>query len=579
MKTTSSWKDLMEREIGGGGGGVVVVDEGGIAKRFSIKYRDEAIFGLYTPFFVCLASGNLESDAFLHFISQDVHFLKAFARAYELAEDCADDDDDRCAIRKLRKRVLKKLQMHDTLVREWGFESPGESNCQNATSKYTDFLIATASGKVEGERFSGKIATPFEKTKVAAYTFGAVAPCMRLVVFIGNEIQAILDPDDSSHLYKRWIDHYSSEDFEAAALQTEDIVDKLSVSLTGEELEVIEKLYHQAVKLEVEFFASQSISQPTVVPLSRITHDISERYLSIFCDFDLTCTAFDSAAILAEIAIVTAPKEDLDGHESQLARMSSGDLRKTWNVLSTQYTEEFDQCVKSIISSQKVDKFDYEGLQKALEQLADFEKKENARVVQSRVLKGLNIEDIKHAGQRLILHDGCRRFFQRIVKDEILKTDVHVLSYCWCGDFIRSAFSSGDLNVLNVHSNELACEKSVTTGEIVKKMESPSEKLQAFNNILKNCNREGKHFKIYIGGSVGDLLCLLEADIGIVIGSSSSLRKLGDQFGVKFVPLFSGLVRRQRELSEGRSSDWKPLSGILYTVSSWAEIEAFILGL
>lgn len=132
---------------------------------------------------------------------------------------------------------------------------------------------------------------------------------------------------------------------------------------------------------------------------------------------------------------------------------------------------------------------------------------------------------------------------------------------------------------MNVHSNELACEKSVTTGEIVKKMESPSEKLQAFNNILKNCNREGKHFKIYIGGSVGDLLCLLEADIGIVIGSSSSLRKLGDQFGVKFVPLFSGLVRRQRELSEGRSSDWKPLSGILYTVSSWAEIEAFILGL
>lgn len=36
---------------------------------------------------------------------------------FELAEDCADDDDDRSAIRKLRKRVVKKLQMHDTLVR------------------------------------------------------------------------------------------------------------------------------------------------------------------------------------------------------------------------------------------------------------------------------------------------------------------------------------------------------------------------------------------------------------------------------------------------------------------------------
>lgn len=89
--------------------------------------------------------------------------------------------------------------------------------------------------------------------------------------------------------------------------------------------------------------------------------------------------------------------------------------------------------------------FDYGSMRKALEQLADFEKKENSKVVQSGVLKGLNLEDIKLAGQRLILQDGCRRFFQKVVKNENLKTDVHVLSYCWCGDLIRSAFSSGIL--------------------------------------------------------------------------------------------------------------------------------------
>lgn len=99
-------------------------------------------------------------------------------------------------------------------IQEWGFELPSESICNNATTKCTDFLLATASGKVEGERVSGKIVTPFEKTKVAAYTFGAVAPTMRLFAFIGSEIQAVLDHDDSSNTYKRWIDHYSSEDFE-----------------------------------------------------------------------------------------------------------------------------------------------------------------------------------------------------------------------------------------------------------------------------------------------------------------------------------------------------------------------------
>lgn len=66
----------------GGAGVTVVVDEGGIAKRFSIKVRDESMFALYSPFFVCLSSGALDSETFLRCISQDVHVLKAYARAY-----------------------------------------------------------------------------------------------------------------------------------------------------------------------------------------------------------------------------------------------------------------------------------------------------------------------------------------------------------------------------------------------------------------------------------------------------------------------------------------------------------------
>jgi len=87
-----------------------------------------------------------------------------------------------------------------------------------------------------------------------------------------------------------------------------------------------------------------------------------------------------------------------------------------------------------------------------------------------------------------------------------------------------------------------------------------------------------KDLTVYIGDSVGDLLCLLEADVGIVLGSSSSLRRIGSHFGVSFIPLFPGVVKKQKECVEGSSSSWKGLSGILYTVSSWAEIHDFILG-
>ncbi|CBI37195.3 unnamed protein product, partial [Vitis vinifera] len=518
-----------------------VVDEEGIARKFWIKFRNDSVVAMYTPFLVCLASGKLDSEAFLHCISQDVHFLKAFSQAYEIADDCADDDEDKDAIRKMRKLVIEALRMRDDAVRDWGFDLPKEIPYNSATSKYTDFLLATASGKT---------ATPFEKTKVAAYTLAAIAPYMRFYAFISNEIQTLLDPNDGSHKYKKWIDSYSSQSFEASALQNEDLLDKLSISLTGEELEILEKVYHQATKLEVDFFYAQPVVQQTIVPLCRV-HDHAKYHLTVFCDFDMTCTPIDSSALLAEIAIVTAPKIDLNASETQLVRMSSTDLKNTWGVLSTQYTEELEKCMESIVPSETVEKFNYEGLCKALEQLSDFEKRANSRVVQSGVLKGLNLEDIKRAGQGLILQDGCTGFFQKILKNDNLKADVNVLSYCWCGDFIKSAFSSGDLGVVRVYSNELAYEESISTGEIIKKMESAMEKLQAFKDILKEgCSNDMEHLTVYIGGSIGDLLCLLEADIGIVIGSSLNLRRLGDQFGVSFVPLFSGLVKKQQQLIE-----------------------------
>ncbi|KAK2988619.1 hypothetical protein RJ640_026434 [Escallonia rubra] len=628
--------------------------EEGNARRFWIKSRKESILALYTPFVVCLASGGLRLDAFQHYVAQDAYFLKAFAQAYELAGECADDDDAKVAIGDLRKSVLEELKMHNSFVQEWGSDL-AEENALNSTVKYTDFLLATASGKVEGVKGPGKLATPFERTKIAAYTLGAMTPCMRLYAFIGKEIQALLDTNDSSHLYNKWIENYSSESFQASALQNEDLLDKLSVSLTGEELDIIEKLYHQAMRLEIEFFLAQPLTQQTVVPLLK-EHNPEEHHLMIFSDFDLTCTVVDSSAILAEIAIVTAPKSEQNVLENQIARMPSADLRNSWGVLSGQYTEEYEQCIESILLTEKAESFYYDGLSKALEELSEFEKRANARVIESEVLKGLNFEDIKRAGERLILQDGCTGFFQSIINNENLNANVHVLSYCWCGDLIRSALSSGKasrsrrfeschsnpssrkeelhtfcgrqawkhesetlpkdtstkekvrrnlavfresepalfsvdiffihtlllnraggLHALNVHANEFTYEGSLSTGEIIKKVESPIDKVRAFSELQQSTN-DRKNVTVYIGDSVGDLLCLLKADVGIVVGSSSSLRRVGSHFGVSFVPLFPGLVQKQKECVDGSSSNWRGLSGILYTVSSWAEIHAFILG-
>ncbi|XP_047973220.1 bifunctional TH2 protein, mitochondrial isoform X2 [Salvia hispanica] len=494
-----------------------------------------------------------------------------------MAEECADDDDAKLGIAELRKNVLKELKMHDSSGDVWGFSLPKDITPNAATVKYTDFLLATASGKVDGIKAPGKLATPFEKTKLAAYTIGAMTPCMRLYAFLGKELQTLVDPNEGVHPYQKWIDNYSSDAFQAAALQTEDLLETLSVSLTGEELDIIEKLYFHAMKLEIEFFLAQPLAQKIVVPLSK-EHNPTEKCLVLFSDFDLTCTVVDSSAILAEIAIITAPKSDQNQSGTQLARMSSVDLRNTWGELSKDYTEEYEQCIDSILHSDKEDKFNYLGLRAALENLSDFEKKANLRVIESGVLKGINADDIKRAGGRLILHDGCTNFFQNAVRNEKLNKNINILSYCWCADLIRSAFSSVGLEDGTIHANELVFKDSISTGEIVKKIESPIDKVQVFTKILQNSCNDKQTLTIYIGDSVGDLLCLLEADVGIVIGSSASLRRVGNHFGVSFVPLFPALVAKQKQATDESMPGWKGLSGVLYTVTSWTEIHSFILG-
>lgn len=554
-----------------------VADEAGLARRLWAKFKKDTALAQYNSFVVALAAGTLKMESFKQYMTQDAYFLKAFAQAYEMAEDCADDDDDKSSISELRKATEEELNLHNSLAEDCDVEFAKECSPNTATVKYTEFLLATAAGKVEGGKGASRSVTPFEKTKIAAYTVGAMTPCMRLYAFLGQEIAKALEPDCSNHPYKQWIETYSSAKFEASALQTEELLDKLAISLTGEELEVLGRLYHHALKLERDFFSAQPLSQRTLVPLLKPGDSASRRF-TIVSDFDLSCTLLDSSAVLAEIAILTTLKTEQNGAENPSDRKSSSELRNTWDALSSQYSKEFEECLRKILPPEEVDIFDYEGLHQSLEQLSQFEMEANSKVVQSGVLEGINIDDIKKAGERLAFQDGCANFFEQILtKMDDLNVGVHIISVCWSGDIIRAAFSSSGLDGLQIHSNELTFVESVSTGGIDRRVESPVDKLKIFNNICSSKDQDTELISIYIGDSLGDLLCLLQADIGIVIGKSLTLRSVGKRFGISFVPLFTGLLKQESANVEG-SISWTKQSGILYTVSSWSELHAFILG-
>lgn len=138
---------------------------------------------------------------------------------------------------------------------------------------------------------------------------------------------------------------------QAAASTVEDLLDKLSISLTSGELEIVEKLYFQALKLELEFISAQPIIQPSIVPVSQVQVPAKSN-LKVFCDFDMTCSAFDSSALLAEMAIMTARKAYLNECETQPSQVITSDLSAAWGSLSSKYIEEYEQCIDSIIPTE-----------------------------------------------------------------------------------------------------------------------------------------------------------------------------------------------------------------------------------
>lgn len=106
--------------------------------------------------------------------------------------------------------------LREQVMQEWGIDPNKEIIPNPATLKYTEFLLATADGKIGGGKGAGKIVTPFEKTKVAAYTVGAMTPRIRLFAFLGKELQFHMQYEGNGHPYKKWVDTYSSASFEVS---------------------------------------------------------------------------------------------------------------------------------------------------------------------------------------------------------------------------------------------------------------------------------------------------------------------------------------------------------------------------
>jgi len=188
--------------------------------------RDTADACLAHPFVQGIASGDLSRERFRVYVAQDAYFLEAFARAYALALAKSPDREGIAVFKDLLVGVFEELTLHEAYAARWGVSLKAEP--RPSTSAYCDFLLRTASLEPVGH--------------IAA----AMAPCMRLYAFLGQQLMPKLNPESP---YREWVETYSSHDVETLASRLEGLLDRF-----GGEPARLKQLYRHAMELELAFF-------------------------------------------------------------------------------------------------------------------------------------------------------------------------------------------------------------------------------------------------------------------------------------------------------------------------------------
>ena len=121
-----------------------------------------------------------------------------------------------------------------------------------------------------------------------------------------------------------------------------------------------------------------------------------------------------------------------------------------------------------------------------------------------------------------------------------------------------------------VVANDLEMESHVSTGKITWRVQNALHKERELVKLLSKAKERGEQqFCVFVGDSLTDLLALIHADVGIIIGNNASLTRIMKLYGVATRPLTELVMPCIETTSESALM-------MVYTVKSWEEIETFL---
>jgi thiaminase (transcriptional activator TenA) len=188
------------------------------------------------PFLTGLADGTLARESFRHYIVQDAHYLRGYARALAVCAAKAPDESGTVMFAEhAAQAIAAERDLHAALMAELG-SSPEEAALEPVaptTQAYVSYLLATAYGGSFAE------------------AIGAVLPCYWIYARVGDELLARSSPDP---LYARWIAMYGSEEFQAVVDSVLELTDRVGETVSDAERALMRQHFRRTSTYEWMFW-------------------------------------------------------------------------------------------------------------------------------------------------------------------------------------------------------------------------------------------------------------------------------------------------------------------------------------
>ena len=165
------------------------------------------------PFVTGLTDGTLPRESFRHYVVQDAHYLRGYARALAVCAAKAPDQDTTAMFAEhAAGAIAAERDLHASLLDDL-FDDLGDAAgpVAPATQAYVSYLLATAHGGSFAE------------------ALGAVLPCYWIYARVGEELLAAGSPDP---LYARWIAMYGGDEYQGVVDAVLAVTDRIGAEPT-----------------------------------------------------------------------------------------------------------------------------------------------------------------------------------------------------------------------------------------------------------------------------------------------------------------------------------------------------------